>query len=180
MKNVNAKFPSAPLVSLAAHVAGQAAIDTSKGAPVTPASKAATAGKAASKPVAGKVTVAGIKAFKDIEFNTRGSNARKLFAHTAAWLQLTGLIDGESAPVELIAALGGSALRYHTGQGNMVQQNGMVSLTDKGTNKFIARQHGGHGAYDQADMDAYMLMMMSGENDGHLIKYAGNIKALAK
>lgn len=175
-------FPSAPLVSLAAHIAAQAPINTGKNAPAieTPATKAATAAKSASKPGTVKVSSGAIKAFKDIEYNVRGSGAHKLFAHTAAWLQLSGLIDGESAPVELIGALGGSALSYHTKQGNMVQENGMVSLTEKGTRKFIARQHGGHGAYDQADMDNYLLMMQSGLSDGHLVKYEGNIKALAK
>ncbi len=174
MKNVS-KFPSAPLVSLDAHIAAQKPIDLSKNAPVTPATKGAQATKSAGKP---RVTTAGIKAFKDIEYNVRGGNARKLFAHTAAWLQLTGLIDGESAPVELVTALGGSALRYHTAQGNMIQSNGQVSLTEKGTAKFIARQFGGHGAYDQGDMDNYMLMMMTGESDGHLIKYASSVKKL--
>jgi ribosomal protein S11 len=175
MKNVS-NFPSAPLVSLAAHLAAQAPIDTSKGAPAaTPAQAAKTASKASSKPSAVKA-----KQYKDIEFNVRGSGAAKLFAHTAAWLELSGLIHGGKAPVELIEALGGSALRYHTKQGNMAQSQGMVSLTDKGMNKFKARESGGHGAYAEEDKQHYALMMMSGEHDDRLVRYAGNIKQLGK
>jgi hypothetical protein len=174
-------FPSASLVSLAAHIAKQAPIDTAKNAPTTPATAAATAAKSASKPSAVKVDrKAKAKQYKDIEFNVRGSGAHKLFAHTAAWLQLTGLIDGESAPVELVEDLGGSALRYHTKQGNFEQSQGRVTLTQKGTAKFIARQSGGHGAYAQEDMDHYMLMMIAGEKDDRLVKFAGNIKRLDK
>ena len=176
MKNVSAKFPSAPLVSLDKHIAAQKPIDLSKNAPVaTPAQAAKTAAKSASKPTAAKA-----KQYKDIEYNVRGSGAAKLFAHTAAWLDLSGLIHGGKAPVELIEALGGSALRYHTKQGNMVQSQGMVTLSDKGMNKFKARESGGHGAYAEEDKQHYALMMMSGEHDDRLIRHAGNIKALSK
>lgn len=184
MKTTNAKsaFPSTPLVSLAAHFAAQKPVDTTKNAPAieTPATKAATATKSASKPSAIKVTAATIKAFKGIEYNVRGTGAHKLFAHTAAWLELTGLIHGESAPVEVIAALGGSALTYHTKQGNMEQSAGQVTLTSKGIAKFKAREVGGHGAYAKEDQDAYMQMMIAGITDGMLVKHAGNIMPLGK
>lgn len=164
------------LVSLDQHIASQGVIDTTKNAPVeTSKASKATAVKSASKPSAKKA-----QQYKDIEYNVRGSGARKLFAHTAAWLELTGLIHGKSAPVELIRDLGGSALTYHTKQQNMVQSQGMVTLTAKGKEKFLARQQGGHGAYLQEDMDHYMLMMMAGEPDDRLVKSKGNIKQLAK
>lgn len=175
MKNVS-KFPSAPLVSLTAHIAAQTPANTAKNAPVsTPAQAAKTAAKSAGKPSAAKA-----KQYKDIEFNVRGSGAAKLFAHTAAWLELSGLIHGASAPVELITALGGSALNYHTKQGNMVQSQGLVTLSEKGMNKFKARESGGHGAYAIEDMQHYVLMMMSGEHDERLVRHAGNIKQLSK
>lgn len=173
-------FPSAPLVSLAAHIAKQAPIDTATNAPATPSTKAATAAKSAAKPTIHAAGKAKAKQYQDIAYNVRGSGAHKLFAHTAAWLELSGLIHGKSAPVELIADLGGSALAYHTKQGNMQQSQGQVTLTSKGRDKFIARQAGGHGAYAQEDMDHYMLMMMAGEKDDRLVKFAGNIEALAK
>jgi hypothetical protein len=122
----------------------------------TPKAKQARAVKSASKPAA--------KPFKtDIKFVVRGDGARKLFAHTAAWMELTGLIEGKSAPVELIRALGGSALAYHTKQGNFEQSQGMVKLTVKGLNHFKARYDGSQGQnFSNEDKEHYMLMMMEG------------------
>lgn len=168
-----AKFPVATLLPLEAVIAAQGAIDTTKNAPV--AAQAKTKAQSAAKPTANKA-----QQYKDIEFSVRGGNAAKLFAHTAAWLELSGLIHGKAAPVELIKELGGSALSYHTKQGNMQQSQGFVTLTSKGMDKFKARQQGGHGAYLQEDMEHYMLMIMSGVKDDRLVKSEGAIKRLAK
>ena len=169
---VSAANANAPLVNLADYIAAQGAIDTTKNAPVEAAAK--TKAQSAAKPTAKKA-----QEYKDIEFNVRGGNAAKLFAHTAAWLELSGLIHGKAAPADLIKDLGGSALSYHTKQGNMAQSQGLVTLTGKGMDKFKARQEGGHGAYAQEDMEHYMLMMMAGEKDDRLVKSAGAIKRLA-
>jgi hypothetical protein len=141
------------------------AVKQAPAAPVeSPKAKQARAVKSASKPAA--------KPFKtEIKFVVRGDGARKLFAHTAAWMELTGLIEGKSAPVELIRALGGSALSYHTKQGNMEQSQGMVKLTVKGLNHFKARYDGSQGQnFSNEDKEHYMLMMMEGLHDDRLIK----------
>lgn len=172
---------SAPLLPLSQVIAAQGAIDTSRNAPSantnttqTPATKAATKAKAGSKPSAKKSA----GAYHGLNYVVRGDGATKLFAHTAAWLELTGLIHGQSAPEELIRELGGSALAYHTKKGNFTTAQGMTSLTGKGKEKFVARQAGGHGAYAQEDMEHYMLMMLSGVNDARLVKNSGAIRKL--
>ncbi len=168
---------SAPLLPLASVIAGQT-INTQHNAPQTIAAHATASAKttanAKGKPSAKKT----VGAFHGLNYVVRGDGARKLFAHTAAWLELTGLIHGKSAPEGLIKELGGSALTYHTKQGNFTTSQGKTSLTTKGKEKFIARQAGGHGAYAQEDMDHYMLMMMSGVHDDRLIKSAGAIRKL--
>jgi hypothetical protein len=184
MKNIPFTFPkaadfkSAPLLPLSQVIAAQGAIDTTLNAPTThatPAKRAATKDKASGKPSAKKA----VGAYHGLNYVVRGVGATKLFAHTAAWLELTGLIHGASAPESLIRELGGSALAYHTKQGNFVTSEGMTKLSDKGMVKFLARQAGGHGAYAQEDMDHYMLMMLSGVNDARLVKNAGSIRKLA-
>lgn len=164
----------------------QAAIEeAAKQQPVvsTPKEKQARATKSASKPAVKK---AGAQAAKKpyvspIAFVVRGDGARKLFAHTAAWLEMTGLIQGKSAPVELIRALGGSALSYHTKAGNMAQSQGMVSLTAKGLNHFRARYDGSEGQnFANEDKEHYMLMMMEGITDDRLVKSQGAIVPASK
>jgi hypothetical protein len=168
-----------PFVSHEQWVASQT-IDTSKNAPKqvqTPSSKARTDAKAKAKPVAYKKG----GDWEQINYIVRGDFAAKLFAHTAAWLELTGLIHGKSAPATLIADLGGSALRYHTGQGNFETSQGMTKLTAKGMNHFTARQTGtGKQRYEQEDMEHYMLMMMEGIKDDRLIKSDGTIRKVNK
>lgn len=169
---------SAPLLPLDQVIAAQGMIDTTKNAPSATAQAAAdkaTKGKASGKPSAKKA----VGAYHGLNYVVRGDGARKLFAHTAAWLELTGLIHGSKAPEGLIKELGGSALAYHMKQGNFTVSQGMASLTSKGKEKFIARQAGGHGAYAQEDMDHYMLMMLSGVTDDRLVKSAGAIRKLA-
>jgi hypothetical protein len=166
--------------SHAAWVASQQPIDTSKNAPkqvATPAQQAKTKAKAQSKPLAKAQT----GDWTQINYIVRGDGAAKLFAHTAAWLELTGLIHGKSAPEDLVRELGGSALRYHTRQGNFVSSQGMTSLTPKGMNHFSARQTGtGRQTYAQEDMEHYMLMMMEGIKDDRLIKSEGTIRKIVK
>lgn len=145
-----------------------------KASPVKAAPKrASTADKAANKAAA--------KEYKgEIAFNVRGSGARFLFAHTAAWLELTGLIHGKSAPVELIRKVGGSAYSHHFKQGNFTAPHaGMVELTAKGLTHFRAREDGSSAQQvDQGLKENYMLMMMSGVSDGHAVMADNQIVAL--
>lgn len=145
-----------------------------KASPVKAAPKrATTADKAANKAAA--------KEYKgEIAYNVRGSGARFLFAHTAAWLELTGLIHGKSAPVELVRKIGGSAYSHHFKQGNFTAPHaGMVELTAKGMTHFRAREDGSAPVQvDQGLKENYMLMMMSGVSDGHAVMSDNQIVAL--
>ena len=123
---------------------------------------------------------AAAKAYKgDLKFIVRGSGATKLFAHTAAWLEVTGLIHGKSAPLDLVKELGGSAYSYHFKQGNFTAPlGGMVELTAKGLNHFGGREEGGTSSqrFDPIDKEDYILMMREGVNDDRLIKDASAIR----
>jgi hypothetical protein len=158
-------------------IAEQTTIDTTKNAPVaSPKQVAASKAKSGAKPSAKKVAAHGA-----INFIVRGDGATKLFAHTAAWLELSGLMSGGSYPVELVKELGGSAFNYHFKQGNFEQSQGMATLTMKGLNKFAARSDtgaGGHGAYLKEDKDHYVQMMITGLNDDRLIKSEHSIRAI--
>lgn len=135
--------------------------------------KATTAEKAANKAAASKYE-------SPVKFVVRGSGATKLFAHTAAWLELTGLIHGKAAPLDLVKELGGSAYTYHFKQGNFTAPlGGMVELTAKGLNHFGNREEGGNRIgqkFDPIDKEDYILMMREGLNDERLIKDASAIR----
>ena len=136
--------------------------------------RASTAEKAANKAAA--------KEYKgEIAFNVRGSGARFLFAHTAAWLELTGLIHGKSAPVELVRKIGGSAYAHHLKEGNFTKPHaGMVELTAKGMTHFRAREDGSNPrqSVDVGLKENYMLMMLSGVSDGAAVMSDNQIVAL--
>ena len=159
-----------PFQSTAAELTGAQKVES----PIKAAPKRATvADKAASKAAA--------KDYKgEVKFVVRGTGATKLFAHTAAWLEVTGLIHGESAPLELIKELGGTAYAYHFKQGNFTAPlGGMVELTAKGLNHFRSREESdlAKGKFDPIDKEDYILMMKEGLNDGRLIKDASAIRA---
>lgn len=96
----------------------------------------------------------------------------RLFAHTAAWLDLSGMLQGKEFPAHLAVKIGGSALNYHKRKGNFSESQGMVKLTERGMEKFGNRELGTAQSFDPADKDAFVLMMMTGINDERLIKNA--------
>lgn len=115
-----------------------------------------------------------------------GSGAAKLFAHTAAWLDLTGLIRGESYPADIIRELGGSAYSNHTRLGNFTESQGMASLTPQGLTHFRARDTNsakdipsGKQKYLIEDKEHYMLMMMEGVNDARLVRSELTVKKIS-
>lgn len=110
-----------------------------------------------------------------IKFIVKGDGATKLFAHTAAWLELSGLIHGGEYPAELCAKLGGSAYSYHKAKGNFTESLGMAKLTAKGLAKFQEREQGVKQGFAFEDKEHYMLMMIEGFNDDRLIKNASAI-----
>ncbi|QHJ82192.1 MAG: hypothetical protein [Bacteriophage sp.] len=121
--------------------------------------------KASAKPVARKFD-------NPIKFMVRGNGAARLFAYTAAWLDQSGLIYGGEFPAELVKKLGGSALAYHTREGNFVVAQGMAKLTAKGLEHFRSReeQEESKGRFDPCDKEDYKLMMVHGFADNRLIK----------
>lgn len=63
-----------------------------------------------------------------------------LFAHTAAFLELSGLNAGTAYPkAKATQIIGQTAVKYHTGKGNIEQTADGVKLTDKGRAFFAAR-----------------------------------------
>lgn len=63
-----------------------------------------------------------------------------LFAHTAAFLELSGLNAGAAYPKgKATQVIGQTAVKYHTGKGNIEQTADGVKLTDKGRAFFSAR-----------------------------------------
>lgn len=140
----------------------------------TPKVKSARKAKSASKPAVKEVATHG-----DINFIVRGDGATKLFAHTSAWLELTGLIHGKEYPADIIRELGGSALRHHIKQGNFEESGGMAKLTAKGLSKFKDREEGnGPQRFDHVDKEHYLLMMIEGLNDERLIKNQATIRPI--
>lgn len=129
--------------------------------------------KASAKPVARKFD-------NPIKFMVRGNGAAKLFAYTAAWLDQSGLIYGGEYPAELVKKLGGSALAYHSREGNFVVAQGMAKLTAKGLEHFRSReeQEESKGRFDPCDKEDYKLMMVHGFADNRLIKSDATIVPL--
>ena len=63
-----------------------------------------------------------------------------LFAHTAAFLELSGLNAGQAYPKsKAVQVIGQTAVKYHAGNGNIEQTAEGVKLTDKGRAFFAAR-----------------------------------------
>lgn len=153
-------------------IAAPTAVDKAKAkAKTAPVTKDQTASKTA-KPA--------VKAFNTaIKFIVNGNGATKLFAHTAAWLELSGLIHGKEFPADIATKIGGTALAYHTRKGNFTESQGMVRLTAKGLAKFQEREQGGAQGFAIEDKEHYMLMMMEGLHDARLVKNAATIVPVA-
>ena len=63
-----------------------------------------------------------------------------LFAHTAAFLELSGLNAGQAYPKsKAVQVIGQTAVKYHASNGNLEQTAEGVKLTDKGRAFFAAR-----------------------------------------
>lgn len=167
MKNANTSAMSNMVNVMAAPVAKAAP----KAKPAAkPAAKIAASAKPAAKPVK-----------HPINFMVRGNGAAKLFAYTAAWLDLSGLIYGAEFPADLVKALGGSALAYHTKERNFTVAQGMAKLTAKGLEHFQSREEKEEaaGRFDPCDKEDYKLMMQHGFADGRLIKADATIVPLS-
>lgn len=63
-----------------------------------------------------------------------------LFAHTAAFLALSGIAEGKAYPkAKAVQVIGQTAVKYHTANGNFEHTAEGVKMTDKGRAFFAAR-----------------------------------------
>lgn len=184
--------PSAIAAFVASDDTAKAAVSTPAGAWPFPTTAAQLVGEQVAKPAQSKIPAkrmsvtdkAGAKVAAQqfdspIKFIVRGDFATNLFAHTAAWLELSGLIHGGSAPLNLVKEMGGSAYSYHFKQGNFTAPSGgMVELTAKGLTHFRSREDGSNTRQmvDQESKEHYMFMMQDGLHDDRLIKNQSAIR----
>ena len=90
-----------------------------------------------------------------------------LFAHTAAFLALSGINAGQAYPKSKAAQIvGQTAVKYHSANGNFEQTAEGIKLTDKGRAFFAAR-----GEADKELLAAYVSVMTTGQvNDKANVK----------
>lgn len=107
---------------------------------VTVTKAAAKTTKRAAKPAAKSVAPKALPMAYGIRDGYRPGAGRLLFAFTQAWLTASGLTQGgtlQRAVAEKVA--GGTAIRYHLGNGNLSDTKGLLSLTPEGKAQFAAR-----------------------------------------
>ena len=137
----------------------------------TAAKKAAPkAKKAAAKP-ASKAKVAPVKAsasaIKHRVIVNRPTSGPLLWAHTAAWLELSGLSAGKSfAKREAIAVAGATAVNYHIGKGTFEQVGDKIKLTAAGKLHFRTLAD----KIDPEQQKAFAAILKGGKPDGAIIK----------
>ena len=139
----------------------------------TPAAKTSPAkGKPAAKTTQAPAAPAPTLAYTLID-GFRPTAGGRLFAHTMAVFQLTGLLDGKHAPSStLTRALGNTAMAYHAGKFETTPAG--KTLTPAGLAFFNAR---GHNAEWRA---RFVSVLSTGKPDGDMVKNESGIKALAK
>lgn len=166
----------------AAKPAAKAATDK-KAAKAKPAGgKAATAKaatKPAKKPAAKKPSAPKVKApvgVRCMVANRPGSGVL-LFAYTEAALRLLGMYEGaEVEKVMLMRVMGNTAIQYHTtAKINLVRlDNGRYVLTASGKAFFAERAT----RAAQADIDAWVSVLSTGQADGHAVKNQDMLTAI--
>lgn len=114
-----------------------------------PAAKPAKPAKQASKPAAKPATEQSTKpatvdtskplSFAIVDY-ARPKAGAALFAHTSAFLKLSGLQDGKAYPkAQAAQVIGQTAIKYHASNGNLETTNAGLKLTSKGIAFFMAR-----------------------------------------
>lgn len=112
-----------------------------------------------------------------IQDYARPAAGRRLFAFTAAWLELTGLNDGAHVEKKkLVKIAGETAISYHTKKGNFSVEKDGLALTAKGHNFFGDRKS--KNEYDPKIVEVYSEIMTSGQADGNEVKAASAIVKL--
>lgn len=91
-----------------------------------------------------------------------------LFAHTRAFLELSGIIEGKAYPkAKATQVIGATAVKYHSANGNLAQTADGLTLTEKGKAFFAAR-----GETDKELHAAFVKVLTTGQLDDR-----ANVKA---
>lgn len=126
-------------------------------APATVA-KPASASKPAAKRTSSKPAPVKCEIKFAIQDFARPRAGATLVAHTAAFLELSGLADGKAMPKQQAARIiGARAVQYHTDNGNFEQTPEGLILTEKGVMFFISR------AADLEMLAAFREVMTTGK-----------------
>lgn len=127
----------------------------------TKAAAAKPAAKAAQKPQTKAKPAAKAKlAYCLTAGAARPASGARLYAHTQAVLDLTGLVKGAAVDKSLLVkVMGDQAVRYNVSKGAFAIDNGKVSLTVAGKAAFESRI----AKLDTALVDAYKAVMSEGK-----------------
>lgn len=161
----------AQLIAAPAAAKGKAQV---KAAPKAHAKGAKGAAKTVRKADAGTAPRSQIK-FAVQDF-ARPSAGAALYAHTSAFLALSGLADGAPCAKAIASKiLGARAVQYHTNNGNFTHTEKGLMLTDKGFEFFAVRMT----QTDPEMMAAYSEFFIKGQQNAAInVKTPGSIVAL--
>jgi hypothetical protein len=108
----------------------------------------------------------------------RPSAGSALASYTAAWLGLSGMIDGKAVPRATVTRVAGpTATAYHLKLGNFTATDEGLKLSEKGEAHFALRSK---IQIDPEQLKSYETMLSNGQPDGNLVKNAAFIEKLDK
>ena len=104
----------------------------------------------------------------------RPTAGARLFAHTAAFLALSGMADGKAYPrAKATQVIGPVAVKYHMGNGNIEATEDGLILSERGKAEFGKRKT------DPEMLKAYTGILSTGKADGSIVKSDSHIKAIS-
>ena len=131
------------------------------------AKRPAAVKKASTKPASKAKTVASTKAaavlaIKYRVVSNRAASGPLLWAHTAAWLELSGMLSGKSFSKKAAQNVAGNtAIAYHLQKGTFEQVGDKIKLTAGGKHHFKSMVE--QGKIDPEQKDAYIALMKTGK-----------------
>lgn len=142
---------------------------------VKKAQAAAKAKKPAAKPASSKPAALAIK---HRIVSNRPSSGPLLWAHTAAWLELSGMTAGKAfSKRDAIHVAGATAINYHLTKGTFEQVGDKIKLTAGGKHHF--RTMADDGKIDPDQKAAFVALMKTGRTQAAVsIKNAAQIGAM--
>ena len=104
----------------------------------------------------------------------RPSAGERLFAHTAVFMEHTGMLTGKAVPSATVAkVMGRRAIKWHTDAGSLEATPEGIKLTEAGKVKFAGR------TINPELKAAFEAVLIDGKADERAIKNAAFIKPLA-